>query len=89
MIDRIHVSDVELKAGDCVVLRPKRGGDAMDIVLAGKRATICSFEEDFEGRVYVAVTVNDDPGRDLGEMAQIGHRFFFGPDELEPCHARS
>jgi hypothetical protein len=28
----------------------------------------------------VAVTVDDDPGRDLGIH---GHRFFFTPDELE------
>ena len=89
MIDRIHLFDVDLKVGDPVILRPKAGGDVMDVVLAGRRATICSFEEDFEGRVYVAVTVDDDPGRDLGQMAQIGHRFFYTPDELEPCHSRS
>jgi len=32
----------------------------------------------------VAVTVDDDPGRDLGERRQPGHRFFFAPDEVEP-----
>ena len=86
MIERIQVSDVELKVGDSVVLRPKPRGDVIDIVLAGRRATISSFEEDFEGRVYVAVTIDDDPGRDLGQRAQPGHRFFYAPDELEPCH---
>jgi hypothetical protein len=89
MIDRIQVSHVELKVGDSVVLRPKAGGDVMDFVLAGRRATICSFEEDFEGRVYIAVTVDDDPGRDLGQMAQTGHRFFYAPNEVEPCDPRS
>jgi hypothetical protein len=57
----------------------------MDIALAGKTATIESIEQDLEGRVYLAVTVNDDPGRDLGELRQPGHRFFFLPDEVEPA----
>ena len=35
------------------------------------------------GPVHVAVTLDDDPGRDLGERA-LGHRFFFSPDEVEP-----
>jgi len=30
------------------------------------------------------VVVEDDPGRDLGEKRQPGHRFFFAPEELEP-----
>ena len=29
-------------------------------------------------------SVDDDPGRDLGERRQPGHRFFFAPDEVEP-----
>jgi hydrogenase maturation protease len=34
--------------------------------------------------VQLTVTVDDDPGRDLGERRQVGHRFFFRPDEVEP-----
>jgi len=30
------------------------------------------------------VVVEDDPGRDLGERRQPGHRFFFAPEEVEP-----
>ena len=30
------------------------------------------------------VTIDDDPGRDLGEERLIGHRFFFTPEEVEP-----
>jgi hypothetical protein len=56
----------------------------MDLVLAGKTATVESIEQDFEGRVWLAVTVDDDPGRDLGALRQPGHRFFFGPEEVEP-----
>ena len=56
----------------------------MDLALAGKTAAVDAIEQDFEGRVYLAVTVDDDPGRDLGAMRQPGHRFFFQPDEVEP-----
>jgi hypothetical protein len=85
MIDRIRISNIEIKIGDTVLLRPRPNGDVFDLVLAGRRATIASFEEDFEGRVHVAVTIEDDPGKDLGVMKQPGHRFFYSPDELEPC----
>jgi hypothetical protein len=47
-------------------------------------ATIVSIEQDYEDRILVTVTVDDDPGRDLGRQGQIAHRFFFRPDELEP-----
>ena len=47
-------------------------------------ATIDSIEQDFEGQVYLAVTVDDDPGNDLGALRQPGHRFFFLPEEIEP-----
>ena len=50
----------------------------------GKTATIEAIEQDYEGRVYLAVTVDDDPGKDLGALRQPGHRFFFQPEEVEP-----
>jgi hypothetical protein len=28
--------------------------------------------------------LEDDPGREFGEMRQPGHRFFFSPEEVEP-----
>jgi hydrogenase maturation protease len=31
--------------------------------------------------------VDDDPGRDLGQRRQPGHRFFFAPEEVEPLGA--
>ncbi len=69
--------------GDRVRLRPKGRADAFDIALAGKTATIQSIEHDFEGRTFFSVTVDDDPGRDLGLTGQPGHRFFFRPEEVE------
>lgn len=71
------------KPGDRVRLRPRGRADAFDLLLAGKAATIVSIEVDFEGTTYFAVTVDDDPGGDLGSTGQIGHRFFFRPTEVE------
>ena len=52
--------------------------------VAGKDATVSSIEEDYEGRIFLALTIDDDPGRDLGLEGKPGHRFFFRPDEVEP-----
>jgi hypothetical protein len=70
--------------GDRVRLKPSRCADAFDLVLAGKIAVIESIERDFEDNVHLAVVLEDDPGRDLGELRQVGHRFFFSPAEVEP-----
>jgi hypothetical protein len=72
-----------LHRGDRVRLRPGRSADILDLALRGKVAVIEAIEEDYEGRIYLSVTVEDDPGRDLGIEGQSGHRFFFGPDEVE------
>ncbi len=75
---------LSLKPGDRVRLRPRGRADIFDIALAGMTATIEAVEQDFDGRVYLAVTVDDDPGKDLGALRQPGHRFFFAPEEVEP-----
>ena len=82
--DRVCVAGVELKTGDPVRLRPRVGGDIFDLALAGQTAIIESIEQDYEGKVHLAVVVEDDPGKDLGVLRQPGHRFFFTPDEVEP-----
>jgi hypothetical protein len=71
----------ELRVGARVSLHPKGRADIFDLVLEGQRATVQAIEHDLEGRIHVAVTVDDDPGKDL---AAYGHRFFFRTDELEP-----
>ncbi len=84
ILECIHVGPAEIRQGDRVRLRPKRRADIMDLALAGMAATIETIEEDYEGQVFLAVTVDDDPGKDLGALRQPGHRFFFRPDEVEP-----
>jgi hypothetical protein len=73
-----------LRRGARVRLRPRGRADIFDIALAGKMATIASVEKDYEGKIHVAVTIDEDPGRDLGAEGRPGHRFFFAADEVEP-----
>jgi hypothetical protein len=83
-LECIHLGPAEIRQGDRVRLRPRGRADILDLALAGRAATVEAIEQDYDGRVYLAVTVDDDPGRDLGQLRQPGHRFFFGPDEVEP-----
>lgn len=84
--DTVLVEGVELRRRSRVRLRPRRrgGGDIFDVALAGRTAVIEGIEQDMEGNVALSITVADDPGRDLGDRRQPGHRFFFSPDEVEP-----
>lgn len=84
LIDHVEVAGVEIRAGDRVRLKPRAGGDVMDLALAGQIATVEAIEQDYEGRQHVCVVLDDDPGRDLGLLRQPGHRFFFDPAEIEP-----
>jgi hydrogenase maturation protease len=80
----VSVAHGGLSVGARVRLKPRKGGDVMDIALAGKLAVIEAIERDFEDRIHVAVVVEDDPGRDFGIGRFPGHRFFFAPEEIEP-----
>lgn len=82
-LERTLAAGVELRPGDRVRLRPAGRADIFDLALAGKTATIAAIEQDYENRVHLAVTVDDDPGSDLGVDGKPGHRFFFSPDEVE------
>jgi hydrogenase maturation protease len=80
----IWIGGQEVRPGSRVRLRPRAGAEAFDLALAGREAVVAGIEQDFEERVHVAIRLDDDPGRALGRAAQLGHRFFFAPDELEP-----
>ncbi len=87
-LELINVGGVVYRCGDRVRLRPQGGADAFDLLLAGHIATIESIEQDYENRIYLAVTVDADPGRDLGMQRRPGHRFFYSPEEVEPVDAQ-
>lgn len=85
--ESVRVFGVELRAGDRVRLWPQKKADILDMALAGKVAVIEAIEQDFEDQIQFAVVLDDDPGREFGMMRQPGHRFFFGPEEVEPLEA--
>ena len=80
----VQVGDAELSLGDRVRLKPGAGADILDMALAGKVGVIQAIEQSFDDEYQIAVVLEDDPGRDLGEMRQPGHRFFFRLAEIEP-----
>lgn len=88
-LECVHAGACEIRQGDRVRLRPRGRADIFDLALAGKTATVEAIEQDYEGRVYLAVLVDDDPGKDLGALRQIGHRFFFQVEEVEPLKEES
>jgi hydrogenase maturation protease len=84
VVESVLAGGVAVRKGDRVRLRPHKGGDIFDMVLAGQIAVIESIEQDYEGTLHVAVILHDDPGQDLGLLRQPGHRFFFTTEEIEP-----
>ncbi len=83
-LEQVRVGETDLKPGDKVQLWPRGGGDILDLALRGRDATVESIQQDYEDRVYMAVTVDDDPGADLGMLRLPAHRFFFSLDEIVP-----
>jgi hydrogenase maturation protease len=82
--DVVLVDGIELRRRSRVRLRPGWGRDVFDVALAGRTAIVEEVVQTMDGSLQLAVTVEDDPGRDLGSERQIGHRFFFSPEEVEP-----
>jgi hypothetical protein len=91
--EAVLVGDTEVKPGDRVRLHPGRRGadrqgrltDALDILLEGKIARVEVIQQDFENRLYLVVTLDDDPGQaKWDERIMPGHHFFFFPEEVEP-----
>jgi hydrogenase maturation protease len=78
----ILVNGVAIGKGSSVKLSPKRRADAWDTFLEGRMATVKAIHQDFEDKIYVAVTVDVDPATDLHDW--YGRSFFFEPDEVEP-----
>jgi hypothetical protein len=84
VVEAVEIAGKSLRIGDRVKLRPRARGDVFDLALAGQIAVIEAIEQDYEGRVHLAVVVDSDPGKDFGFLRQPGHRFFFAGEEVEP-----
>ena len=93
----VVLGGTSIHVGQRVRLKPRAGGDIMDLALDGQIGTIEAIDlTTGAGEPYFSVTIDDDPGRDLGGQRQPGHRFFFRSDEveligdsLESTHART
>ncbi|HEY6751173.1 MAG TPA: hypothetical protein VI027_07605 [Rubrobacteraceae bacterium] len=85
----VTVDGVEIRSGSRVRLWPRAGRDIFDIALSGKAAIVDKIEQDFEDRILLSVSVEDDPGREMVDMPVLGHRFFFSPEEVEPLEAQT
>ena len=82
----VLIAGREVKAGNRVRLHPKARADAFDMLLDGKTARVETIHQDFENRIYLVVTVDDDPALEQMQMDKRvlpGHLFFFFPEEVE------
>jgi hypothetical protein len=82
-LENVVAAGMQLKPGDRVRLWPRRRADIFDMALRGRIAIIAKVERDYEDRIHLAVTVEDDPGSDFRRDGKPAHRFFFSPDEVE------
>ena len=77
----LEMGAARVRLGDTVVLRPGTEGDVYDKILDGRTATVERIYKGYDDRVYLGVTVDDDPGQDL--LRETGRYLFFFADEVE------
>ncbi len=75
------VDGVRFERGARLILRPGADRDPFDRMLHGRSATLERIYVDYDDRVHLAVTVDDDPGQDL--MRETGRYLFFFPHEVQ------
>ena len=81
--EQATVDGVTFVKGSKLVLRPGTDRGTHDRLLDGRRATLERIYVDYDDRVHLAVTVDDDPGQDL--MRETGRYLFFFANEVEPA----
>jgi hypothetical protein len=84
--EQVEVGGRRLRRGGRVVLRPRAEADLHARMLAGRTATLERIFTDYDGRVHLGVTVDDDPGQDL--MRDTGRYLYFFPEEVELIDGR-
>jgi hypothetical protein len=72
---------VVYRRGAKLLLRPGPDADLHARLVAGRTATVERIYVDYDGKVHLGVTVDDDPGREL--MRETGRFLFFFPPEVE------
>ena len=81
--ERVVVDGREFCRQDKVQLRlGTRRSDSMDTLLNGRVATIENIYRDYDGQVYLAVTLDDDPAQPM--QREFARYLFFFSDEVKP-----
>ena len=76
------VNGILYSKGDKVRLKlGQRRSDTSDIFLNDRIATIEIIHTDYEDKVHIAVTLDDDPGQDM--QRDLGIYRYFNTDEVE------
>jgi len=76
------VNGILYSKGDKVRLKlGQRRSDASDMLIDGRIATIEIIHTDYDDKVHIAVTMDDDPGQDM--LRDLGIYRFFSPAEVE------
>ena len=79
--EEAEVDGVVYRRGMRVRLRPAPEADFHARMLLGRCATVERIFTDYDGRVHLGVTIDDDPGHDL--MRETNRFLFFFPPEVE------
>jgi hypothetical protein len=80
-----HVNGVTFRRGGKVVIRPGPDADLHARMLEGRTATIERIFTDYDGKMHLGVTIDDDPGQEL--MRDTGRYLFFYAHEVEVTEA--
>jgi hypothetical protein len=78
----VEIDCTRVTSGSKVYLQPQKRSDSMDMFLRGRIATVAAVHRDLENRIYLAVTIDGDPGADL--HGAYGRFFYFFPEEVQP-----
>lgn len=76
-----QIGSKRLRQGGKVIVHPSPGADLQARMLDGRTATLERIFTDYDGRLHLGVTIDDDPGQDL--MRESGRYLYFFPQELE------
>jgi hypothetical protein len=79
--DRVWIGPHHVGKGTPVTLRPSGRGDAQDLFIDGRTATVAGVFHDVDGDVHLAVVVDDDQATELHQWH--GRYLYFRPEEVE------
>jgi hypothetical protein len=79
--DEAVIDGVTFRQGGKVIIRPAPEADLHARMLNGRTATIERIFTDYDGKIHLGVTVDDDPGQEM--MRETGRYLYFFAPEVE------